>query len=147
VGGLLALTAAQTGCYIYAAPTTAAPTAGSRLAFTLTDRGRAALANQLGPGVLRLEGALIENSGDSYVISVESVRNIDRGSSKWSGERVTLQRDDVASVFERKFSKRRTIITVASVTAGITAFILSRNLLGLGDLLGDRGEPPGGPGT
>jgi hypothetical protein len=117
------------------------------MAFALTDHGRASLADQLGPGVLRVEGALVENTGDSYLVNVALVRSIDRGSSRWSGERVTLRRDDVANVFERQFSKRRTIATVAAVTIGITAFILSRNLLGLGDLLGDRGEPPGGPGT
>lgn len=138
--GMLALTLSQSGCYTLAAASPGHKVPGSRLAFGLTDRGRADLADQVGSGAVRIDGTLIQDSGPAYIVSISSVRSIDGATARWGGERIIIGRDQVANVFERKFSRSRTAIAAGVVVAGFTAFILTRdlNIFGLGR--GDRGD-------
>jgi hypothetical protein len=142
---MLALMQSQTGCYTYVPAGQGGFTAGARVAYTLTDRGRVALADQVGPGALRVEGTLAENTGSSYVLRMSSVRTIDGATARWGGERVTIGHDLVANSFERKLSRTRTAVAAGVAIVGITAFVLTRNLnlFGIGqDDGGDRNPPP-----
>lgn len=132
----MVMLASQAGCYTYA-PAAREVSPGMGVAYTLTDRGRVAVADQVGPGALRLEGTLLQNTGSEYVLAMARVRTLDGSVSRWGGERVTLSHDHVANAFERKLSRSRTAITVAATAVGVTVFILTRNLLGGGFGLGD----------
>ncbi len=128
--------ATQSGCYAYSpAATELAP--GSGVAYTVTDRGRVALADQVGAGVLRVEGTLLQSTGSEYVIAVSRVRTLDGSLSRWAGERVTLSRDHVATSLQRRFSKQRTAVAVAATVVGATVFIITRNLIATGLPFGD----------
>lgn len=124
---------AQTGCYTYA-PASRELRPGMGVAYTLTDRGRVAMADQVGSGVLRVEGSLLENTGSAYVIKMSRVQSIDGSRSRWGGERVTVSHDHVANSFERKLSKQRTAIAIGATVVGLTVFAITRNLtvFGLG---------------
>ena len=118
----------QAACYTYVAPSSAELTPGTRLDVALTDRGRADLADQIGSGVLRLEGRLLSNSPQEYVLGVTRVRAIDGTSSRWAGERLSISRDHVATVRERRLSRSRTTIAAATAVVVVAAFIASRSL-------------------
>src|SRR3954452_15011641 len=52
-----------TACYAYT-PVQTAPAPGSQLALEVTDEGRVALNDKIGPGVVRLEGTLRGGEGE-----------------------------------------------------------------------------------
>ena len=129
------------GCYTYA-PVTAAPQPGAHVALDVNDRGRLGIADSLGPGVTRIEGLLAERTDSAYVIRVAEVSAIRAPRAKWSGETVSLRPEYISGITQRRFSKRRTALLAAGVTAAVVAFIASRDLLGIGgDGDGDRNPP------
>jgi hypothetical protein len=136
----LIMLATQSACYTYA-PAAGEPAPGQGVAYTVTDRGRVALADQVGTGVLRVEGTLLQSTGSEYVLAVSRVRTIDGSTSRWAGERVTVAKDDVANSLQRRFSKGRTAMAIGATVVGISVFILTRNLLASGFSLGDDGDP------
>jgi hypothetical protein len=127
----MVMLATQSGCYTYA-PAAQELAPGMRVAYTVTDRGRVALADQVGSGVMRVEGTLLQNTGSEYIVAMARVRMIDGSTSRWAGERVTVSHDHVASSFERRFSKGRTATAIAATVVGVTAFIITRNLFATG---------------
>jgi hypothetical protein len=137
----------NTACYTYKPLFSSAPQAGQRLALEISDQGRVRLGDQLGAGVLRIEGTLNAIEGNEYVISVTRVRYISGTSSNWGGERVRLLADAVARVEERKFSKARTMLAVGSVVVAAALFVVSRDLLGFGQGSGDDVPPRIPPGN
>jgi hypothetical protein len=127
----MVMLATQSGCYTYA-PAAGEFAPGTRVAYTVTDRGRVALADQVGPGVMRVEGTVLQNTGSGYVVAMSRVRTIDGSIARWAGERVTVEKDHVANSFERRFSKQRTAVAVAATAVGVTVFIITRNLIANG---------------
>lgn len=147
--GLVGMTAAllllDSACYVYQ-PLATAPDPGEHISVELTDRGRVAVADQLGQGILRVEGLLVQRTDEQFVISVARVATIDGQTSNWAGERVSIPRAEVAHVAERSFSQSRTWLAVGAATAAVAAFAVSRALVGGGnDSTSTR--PGGGTGT
>lgn len=140
---MLALTQSQTGCYVYV-PAGSGIAPGTRMAYTLTDRGRVALSDQVGSGVYRLEGTVLEQNGSTFVLGMSRVRSIDGTSSRWAGERVTMDQEHVSTSFERRLSKQRTAMAIGAAVVGVTLFALTRNLSVFGIGTGDNEgrEPP-----
>jgi hypothetical protein len=138
--GLLALApAALPACYHYI-PLQSSPAPGIEIQVELNDLGRVGMAEAVGPGVRKIEG-LLESSADSgSVIRVARVEGEDGVVTRWEGERVAIKAQYIRTVRERRFSAGRTAIAAAIVTAGATAFVFTRDLLGSGN------SPSHGPG-
>jgi hypothetical protein len=109
------------------------------VAFDVTDVGRVALGGSMGPEISQVEGRLVEAQNGDYVLAVSAVRLLHGGQQIWSGERVRISKDHVGRVYERRFSKGRTVALGVAVVAG-AAFVLSRDLIPLG--APDTKEPP-----
>ena len=116
------------------------------MALVLNDQGRAAVADSVGPGVRRVDGTLVRSTNDRWVVAVSELLDIDGRRTKWSGETVGFQRAYVAIPQERQFSKRRTILLVSTVAAGLATIIATRHLFGLSLPLIDTGGDGGGQG-
>ena len=129
------------GCYSYVPVDTSTGTpVGERLAFDITDQGRAALADRLGPGVIRVEGSLRELDANSYVMSVWGLSQIGTGLVRWSGKNVRISKEYVSSVRKRELSKGRTYLTVGGISVGLFLFARSQALVGGGRE--DEEKPP-----
>jgi hypothetical protein len=128
------------GCYTYV-PVGSAPATGASLAFEISDAGRVALADRLGPGVTRIEGEVTEATPEEYAVSVNAVSQINAGRTRWSGESVRIRRDYVVRSEQRKLSRGRTALAVGAAVVGFLAAVLTRSLIG-----GDGDKSPGGPG-
>ena len=124
----------NTACYTYRAAASEQLVPGTRVAFALTDRARVDLSDQIGAGALRVDGTLADTADNSYLLRVSAVRSIHGGSSRWGGEAIKFSQDHVATVMRRDFSRSRTIAAVATVSAALAAFIVTRdlNVFGLG---------------
>lgn len=143
-GFLLAfLNGVASGCYINT-PVVAAPAPGDRLDLELNDRGRVGLGHSVGPAAITVEGMLQSQTDSAYNIRVASVVYVNGQSNKWNGEPLTIQRDFVKDVSERKFSRSRSFLAAGILTAGVLAFAVTRNILGAGN--SDR-DPGGGGGN
>jgi hypothetical protein len=132
-------------CYKYTPVPSPIPV-GTRVAVELNDQGRADLRGVIGPAISRLEGSLLHNSDTAFVLNVMETRGLSGQLNRWSGETVSLRREYVQQVTERRFSRSRTTVAALVSAAGVLAFIITRNLLGFG------GEdvsnvPPGGNGN
>jgi len=80
------------------------------------------LAEEVGPGVQSIEGSVVEVSDSAMVLAVEAVQHLDLAIPvRWSGERVTLRRELVAEVRERRLSQRRSWILAGLMIAGAVA--------------------------
>ncbi len=143
VRGLVAVTASfgMSACYQYT-PMQGPSAAGARVEVLVTDRGRVELLPQLGQGVLSFEGMLDERKDSSYVLRVAEVTYINRQTSRWSGEPVTVSQEAVRDIRLRTLSRKRTFAMIAaSVGAGLV-FVVSRGLFGGGNLGSDPNPPP-----
>ncbi|MGH2348684.1 MAG: hypothetical protein ACRDFT_04360 [bacterium] len=143
---LVLAAASQTGCYTYSAPEPVGPVPGRTFAFSLTDHGRAALADGVGAGTDHIEGVLVRNNDTSFTVSVARVVNIRGAVARWNGEVVSFPRQYVGSVRERQLSKTRTALAIGGTTAAVVALIATRGFGVVGnDPDREPGEePPGG---
>ena len=135
-----------TACYQYVPVVTTQLPSGTRVSLGLTDPGRVALADAVGPGVQRIEGQLLNTTDTAVVVSVLAVQHVDLGVPvKWRGERVAISRNFVSDVREWRLSKSKSWLLAGFVVAGaIAASTIAIKGFG-GDPGDDRpgGEDPG----
>ena len=112
--GALALSCA---CYGYYAPPSTTDVVGRRVQLSLSDSGSVMLASQLGPASQAVEGQLVADSANQFLVSVVGVRRRSGEESDWKGEQVTIPRPFVTHVAERRFSFGRTAL-VSILTSG-----------------------------
>jgi hypothetical protein len=116
----LALVACLAGCYYYEPVPAVTPRPGSYLALALTDSGTAHWWPYLGPDVGAVRGHLVSSDERAFTLSVLSVGLRHGPDLYWKGETVTLQREFVAELRERRLSKVRTLLIAGG---SITAFV------------------------
>jgi len=113
-----------TGCYTYVPPTTA-PFAGSEVSVVLTDRGRVALGERVGPEMDQLRGRLLSSTDSTVVVSMRESVTLRGVSAKWTDEVLTLSREHFGSIRIRTLSRGRTSAVAGG--AGAAAVLLVVN--------------------
>ena len=141
----LAAALAAGGCHAYVPLSRVEPDPERTLAFEINDRGRAELAENVGPGTTRVEGTLVEQTDSEYVVSVSQVHADGGKVYKWNGERVRLPQSYVREVRERQSRPAQTALAVGGITAFVAFFVVTRGLGVLGGS-GSDGPPVPGPG-
>ncbi|CAN5865831.1 hypothetical protein BH11GEM1_BH11GEM1_11770 [soil metagenome] len=137
IGGLL------TGCYTLQPATGITPEIGDELAFDINDVGRVALGGAMGPEIAQIEGRLISRENADFLIGVTSIHTLRSGDQVWKGEQVRIKSEYVGSIYERHFSRARTI-TLGAVGAAAFAVIVTRSLAGSGSAADAGPTPPVG---
>ncbi len=141
--GSALLPALVAGCYTYAPLPTLEPVPDTQVALVLSDAGRVGAGASMGPGIARVEGALIGSTDSEYTLRIAGVTDIRGRESRWSGEQVSLRRTWVGNAYERRFSKPRTYLLVGALTAGVATFVVTRHLFGIGSLGSSSGGGTG----
>jgi hypothetical protein len=135
-----------TGCYQYVPITEPATAAGTEVSLGITDRGRVALTGQVGPGARRLRGRLTQATDSLFIVSLTSVEYLGTTvAATWTGELVSVSRDYVSDIAQRRLSRSRSWLT-AGAFALLAAGVSTIAIVGLGG--GDPGgnRPPDGGG-
>jgi hypothetical protein len=140
-GSALALQLLTTACYAYS-PVETTPQAGAQVALEVTDEGRVALSDKIGPGVVRLEGTLAGTEGDELLVDASAVRQVRGYITDLGGLRVRLPRRYVTRMDERRLSRTRSLLVVGGVVAVVAAFFTAK--ISGRSTPGDK-EPGGGP--
>lgn len=141
---LAALGCATVGCYTLKPTFGAVPEPGTMVALKVNDAGRVALGGAVGPEIDQIEGRLVSRENDEYLLAVQSIRTIRGMEQVWSGEKVPVKTEHVAAIYERQFSRGRTMALAAVGVGGVAAFILTRSLIAAGE---DISVDPSGGGT
>src|SRR6266545_1110926 len=87
-------------CYTYHPIQTPSPE--QKVSVVLTDSGRVESARQIGPETQRIEGSFLSADDTAYLLAVASVKPIGRDWVRWSGEEVSVRREYVAQLYERR---------------------------------------------
>jgi hypothetical protein len=106
-------------CYSYRPVDTVSPTPGKRIALTLTPEGVRRLAVQLGPQATYVEGDLLEADSTAVRLALRRVEDSRHTGTRWNGEEVTISREAIASVSERRLSVGATAIASGLAVGGI----------------------------
>jgi len=146
VAPVMGIIGAAAVCFFMAACYTLQPVAGSimpvlgtRIAVDITDAGRAALGGQMGQEIGQIEGRLVRNDGASYELAVSTVRLLRGGEQVWNGERIVMRPEYGSRLYEKQFSKGRTV-AISAVGVGVIAYFATKAILG--SVLGDDGQLP-----
>lgn len=132
-----------TGCYSHARVDAAAPPVGRVVAAEITDQGRVALADSLGPSPDRVEGRLVSATDSTLTMAVSAVRTLRGERTPWTGEAVTLRRSSVGQLTERRLSVGQSVLAGAVAVGGAVALALTLGIAGDRDGdPGDRTDPP-----
>jgi hypothetical protein len=131
-----------TACYSYA-PVETTPSPGAQVALEVTDEGRVALRDKIGPGVVRLEGTLAGVEGDDLLVDAQAVRQVRGYIADLGGVRVRLPRQYVTHIDERRLSRTKTLLVAGGIVGAIAALFITNGF-------GGKGTPPestggGGP--
>lgn len=130
------------GCYVYTPLHTSVPPTGETVVLNISDRGRVALAERLGPGVISIRGRVATVAEQELSVSVASVGYISGDNSLWTGESMSLNREFVSHVQVRKLSKSRTWVAVGATTVAVGTFIATRGFFSfLSSLTGGEQDP------
>ncbi len=133
------------GCYHYVPVSSTSLPVGANVSVGISDQGRIALTEPVGPGVRRLSGMVVASTDTTVVLAVNGVDYIDLDTTvRWDGERVTLSRSFINDIRERQLSKRRTWLMAGLVVVG-AVLVSTLAITGFGSDGGDR-EPDPGPG-
>jgi len=120
----LAILSLTTACYSYkeAEPVDqVAPATGSRIRVRLTQEGATALAQQIGPQAVNLDGDVIAASQDSLRLALSAVEDARHITTTWKGEQVTIPRGAIASLGQRKLAVGPTALLGGLAAGGVVA--------------------------
>jgi hypothetical protein len=124
-GFVAALQLLSTACYAYT-PVNTTPPAGAQVALEVTDEGRIALSDKIGPGVVRLEGTLAGEEGDELLVYASAVSQVRGYITDLGGVRVRLPKRYVTRMDERRLSRTRSLLVVGGVVAIVAAFFTAK---------------------
>lgn len=131
------------GCYTYE-PARSTPEPGNQLAWDINDTGRIALRGAMGPEISQIEGRLVQKVNTDYLVSVSVVHLLRGGDQTWSGEEVRVKQEYVSAMYEKRFSKSRTLLASATTAAVVVLVAVKSSLLGLGGLDPAKAPPDTG---
>lgn len=130
------------GCFHYVPVTATGRPAGAEVAVGITDRGREVMTPLVGAEVRSINGRLVQSTDSALVLAVTSVDHLRGLPDRWGGESITVPRDYIATVGERRLSRGRTAVILGIVAVAVAvASRIAIEGFGTGGGGGDR--PPG----
>ncbi|HEX6534564.1 MAG TPA: hypothetical protein VF041_08200 [Gemmatimonadaceae bacterium] len=109
------------GCYVTVPLASTSPGPGTRLHVQLTDNGSGNLARYLGPNVISVDGRLLQATDTAMSLSVNTVGMRDGDEQFWKGETVSLPKQAIATVQQKKLSRWRSGLLASALIVGIVA--------------------------
>jgi len=137
---LLILVPLLAACYVQQPLSTPVPQATSRIVVQITDTGRVALAQKIGPGASAVEGVIVNADETAWDMQVLRVDYRVGPSQSWNGERVSFPRYALTNASQRTFSKKKSWIVALAITGSALIAAKAFGALGIGG--SGNGEPP-----
>ena len=129
---MAAMATLGSACYSYM-PISSSPDAGMEVKLELNDRGRAALADSIGPAVKSITGSVESANAGVYDMRIHLVEFFNGTFQRWAGERLSVQEDYVLRSNEKRLDRRRSWLAGIGSAALLAAAIVTVDLLGGSD--------------
>jgi len=133
------------GCYARRPVDSGAVAPGASVVVAISDRGRVSLNGALGEAPEAVEGRLTARTDSTLTLAVTEVESLRGGSTRWTGDPVTLRLADVAYVQTKRFDRGRSAVVAVAGLAAVAALVAGISLVVGGGGNGD-GPPGGGAG-
>ena len=122
LGGLLrvarlAAVIAGIGCSRYVELGTISPVAGGDARLTLSMRSSQVTYGPIGSAVRQIEGRIVSVSDSTIDVAVSGVTRTTGFRESWTGQKVSVARNNVTSIEAKQFSVPRTLGTLGAVVA------------------------------
>jgi hypothetical protein len=131
------------GCYTYRNTAVGDAVIMAPVRVELTEEGTQEITGQVGPRGSALEGVLTGRSDSSLIFGVTALTRRNGVEETWHGERVSVPISLVSRIQLRKFSRLNTALLFAGIFAG---GLLVKTAADAGNVIGNPGGPPPGPG-
>jgi hypothetical protein len=131
------------GCYTYRNTAVGDAVIMAPVRVELTEEGSQEITGQVGPRGSALEGVLTGRSDSSLIFGVTALTRRNGVEETWHGERVSVPISLVSRIQLRKFSRLNTALLFAGIFAG---GLLVKTAADAGNVIGNPGGPPPGPG-
>ena len=134
---LIAICLTGIACYRMVPLGTSVPPTGITVVADLNNRGSDSLARFIGPGIVNLRGDVLAATDSSMQLAMRLV--VDRRGIEtfWTKEAVTVKREYVERLQERKLSARRSIIAGVAIAVGL--FLITDAVSGFAGVFGGGG--------
>lgn len=109
------------GCYAYVPAVPGGSLTDREVQLSLTDSGAVVMAPLVGPSIATVDGRLIRDSSETYLLNVTGTARRDGVEMEWRGERIAVPRVLVTSVATKQFSRGRTLLFGALTTGALVA--------------------------
>ena len=140
--GIAGMTALSTACYQYQeVQSSPKMPSESYVRVELTDAGSTNVAKAIGPYIQYLEGPVASADESSLSVRVASLRRRGEADTRWTGDLIRLDRNDMRAVNARSFSRGRTAIA-ASIFTGLGLTVLYAIAKATGLVSGSSYRPP-----
>ncbi|MEO8909267.1 MAG: hypothetical protein ABI408_03465 [Gemmatimonadaceae bacterium] len=111
------LTLATMGCYTVE-PLITASRPGQELVVQISDAGTSQLAQYLGPGISVINGRFIAAADDTLKVAVSSTETRKGDVHFWQGEEISVARNLIATLSEKKVSPSRSFLAAGAAIIG-----------------------------
>jgi hypothetical protein len=129
----------QQACYNVVPVTGAATMPAGIVQITVNERGRILLGNRLGSLLERVDGRIVRADSVNIEVAVQTSQDVRGSLARWDGDRVTIAREGISSIVEKKPARRRTAILTGIILGGIAIGLAA--LIGLKDRSGVGTDP------
>lgn len=126
------------GCYQYVPVPPSSPEPGSVVRVGVNDRAAPDLTSVLGPGVLRLNGRLLERDQQTVSILVESYQTLRNGNLSGVSDPVRLTVDQITDVEQKRLARGRSVLLGIAFVGGALALT---EIFGGGERVLEREDP------
>jgi hypothetical protein len=131
------------GCYSRQPLRTELPAPNTRIVATVTDTGSVLLGNDLGPGVVEIEGLVSAATAQQWTLHMVRVEHRDGRNVSWNRELVTVPRAALTSLQTVELDRTRSWIAAGGLVVGSILLARAFGLQWGGDE--DPRQPPGPP--
>ena len=145
--GIASAAVLTAGCYTYTdVQTGTSMPADTFVRVELTDVGTTNVTKAIGPYVLMLDGPLETSGSNGVSMRITSLRRRGEGETRWTGDQITLAREDIRYIHQRSLSRGRTIAAATGFIGGGHGllYIIAK---AAGLVSGTPMRPPTPPGT
>ena len=127
-------------CYTFVPLFPGAVRSGQEVTLEVSDSGRVALAERLGPELYRVEGRVVGVTPQDVALRVDAITNVGGSRNMWNGEQVSFRTEHLRTASEKKLSMGRTAVLAALALGAAALIITQAELFGFGD---ERTPGPG----
>ena len=108
-----------TACYTSVPVQASGPAIHGLSTITVNDRGRLLVGAKLGSLLDRVDGQITASDASAVQVTVATAYDVRGATVRWGGEPVSIPREGISSITQRRVEKGSTLIVLGAIAAGL----------------------------